>query len=190
MNDTDHLTTEELEAGLASIYHSPQDGGTLELIVRRPQVEQRETLQGAELTREEGLVGDNWKALSSSRMPDGSPHPEMQVTLMNSRVISLLARNRERWNLAGDQLYVDLDLSAGNLPPGTRLEIGSAVVEITAQPHTGCKKFAARFGLEALAFISAPPRKDLRLRGIYARVVQPGRIHTGDIVKKVIERGD
>jgi MOSC domain-containing protein YiiM len=102
---------------------------------------------------------------------------------MNSRVIALLAGDKERWPLAGDQLYVDLDLSVDNLPPGTRLNFGSAVVEVSDRPHTGCKKFAARFGLDALQFVNSPQGKQLRLRGLHARVVQPGVIRVGDIVE-------
>jgi hypothetical protein len=183
--DGEHLTMEELEAGLDLIRQSPKDSGVLELIVRRPRVDEREILADAALDLQAGLVGDTWKSRGSRRTSDGSPHPDMQLTLMNSRVISLLAQERERWCLAGDQLYVDLDLSAANLPPGTRLSIGTAVIEVTSQPHTGCQKFAARFGQDAFQFVNAPARKELRLRGLNARVIQAGAIKTGDAVKKI-----
>jgi hypothetical protein len=179
-----HLTMAELEAGLAHIRQSPQDSGVLQLIVRRPKTETREILQAAELNQTEGLAGDNWRSRGSTRMPDGSAHPDMQLTVMNARVIALLAQQPERWPLAGDQLYIDLDLSLTNTPPGTRLAIGSAVIEFTPQPHTGCKKFAARFGLEALEFISSPVGKQLQMRGLNARVVQPGVIRVGDVARK------
>jgi hypothetical protein len=133
----------------------------------------------------DGLVGDSWKVRSSTRTADGTPHPDMQLNLMNSRVVALVSRDKGRWLLAGDQLYVDLDLSEANLPPGTRLAIGSAVIEVTAQPHTGCAKFLERFGLDALTFISSRERRDLHLRGINARVVRPGVLRVGDVVSKL-----
>ena len=181
-----HVTMAELEAGLENIRQSPTDAGVLELIVRRPQVEAREVLEEGELHLVEGLVGDNWKTRGSSQTVDGSAHPDMQLNIMNARVIALLAPQKERWALAGDQLYMDLDLSAENVPPGTRLSLGEAVIEVTDQPHTGCKKFAARFGLDALKFISSPIGKQLQLRGINAKVIRSGAIRIGDTVKKVI----
>jgi hypothetical protein len=185
MHNVIHRTGDELEAGLAAIRRSPQDCGTLHMIVRRPQVEQREVLATGELDLREGLIGDSWSFRGSSGTPDGSANPEAQLNLMNSRVIDLVARTKDRWPLAGDQLYVDLDLSGENLPPGTRLAIGSAVIEVTAEPHTGCRKFKARFGLEALKFVNSPVGKELHLRGICAKVVRPGQIRLGDVVKKV-----
>jgi hypothetical protein len=185
MIDLMPVTMTELEAGLDTIRQSPKDAGVLELIARRPQVGEREVLEEGRLDLLEGLVGDNWRARGSSRTADGSAHPDMQLNIMNARVIALVAREKERWQLAGDQLFVDLDLSAENLPPGTRLALGSAVLAVTDQPHTGCKKFMARFGLEALEFISSPVGKQLNLRGINARVVQPGAIRVGDVMKKL-----
>lgn len=180
-----HLTMAELEAGLEKIRQSPTDAGVLKLIVRRPQIEAREVLEAGELDLVEGLVGDNWKTRGSSQTADGSAHPDMQLNIMNARVIGLVAQKKARWALAGDQLYMDLDLSAENVPPGTRLSLGEAVIEVTDQPHTGCKKFAARFGLEALEFISSPIGKQLQLRGINAKVIRSGAIRIGDTVKKV-----
>jgi hypothetical protein len=184
MTDVKHLTTEELEAGLEKVRQSPQDHGVLELIVRRPRVGAREVLDEGQLDLREGLVGDNWGTRGSTRMPDGSSHPDMQLNIMNSRVVALVAQDRARWHLAGDQLFIDLDLSADNLPPGTRLAIGSAVLEVTAQPHTGCQKFVARFGLEAMQFVNSPLGKRLHLRGINAKVVQAGVVRVGDVARK------
>ncbi|MBV9470083.1 MAG: MOSC domain-containing protein [Abitibacteriaceae bacterium] len=180
-----HLTTAELEAGLDIIRQSPKDDGVLELIVRRPQPEEREVLVEGELDLEVGLVGDTWKTRGSSRTADGSSHPDMQLNIINSRAIALVAQDKERWQLAGDQLFIDLDLSDENLPPGTQLALGSAVIEVTDQPHTGCKKFMARFGVDALKFVNSPVGKQLHLRGINAKVVQPGVIRVGDRVRKL-----
>ncbi len=180
-----HLTMAELEGGLDAIRQSPKDEGVLELIVRRPQVGEREELAAGELDQLAGLVGDSWKTRGSSRTTDGTSHPEMQLNIMNSRVIALVAQHRERWSLAGDQLFVDLDLSAQNLPPGTRLALGSAVIEVTPQPHTGCKKFVSRFGLEAMKFVNSAVGRELHLRGINAKVVQPGIIRVGEMARKI-----
>ena len=166
-----------LEAGLDEIRRSPLDEGTVELIVRRPADNERETLAEALLDTSAGLVGDVWL--------DEDGDPARQVTVMNARVVALLARSRDRWPLAGDQLYVDLDLSARNLPPGARVQVGSAVLELTGQPHRGCKKFAARFGLDALRFVNSDLGYALNLRGINAKVVRSGRIRVGDIAQKL-----
>jgi hypothetical protein len=183
--DVKHLTTEELEAGLGHVLLSPKDEGVLELIVRRPRVDEREVLEEGRLDLAEGLVGDSWRERGSSRTPDGSAHPGMQLNVMNSRVLALVAQGRERWRLAGDQLIMDMDLSDENLPPGTRLALGSAVIEVTELPHTGCKKFLARFGLDAMKFVNSPAGRRLRLRGMNAKVVRPGVIRPGDVVRKI-----
>jgi hypothetical protein len=179
------LTLVELEAGLDEIRQSPRDGGRLDLIVRRPAIGMREIIEEGHLDVSEGLVGDTWRSRSSSRTPDQSPHPDMQLNIMNSRVVALLAQQKDRWALAGDQLFMDFDLSAANLPPGTRLALGSAVIEVTAQPHTGCQKFVARFGLDAMKFVNSPTGSALRLRGLNAKVVQAGVIRVGDPATKL-----
>ena len=180
-----HLTMEELEAGLDDIRRSPKDEGALELIVRRPSVGERESLTEGELDVAQGLVGDTWRTRGSRRSKDGLAHPEMQINVMNSRVIALVAQARERWHLAGDQLFVDLDLSGENLAPGTRLAVGSAVIEVTPEPHTGCEKFVSRFGVDAMKFVNSPLGRQLNLRGINAKVVQPGVIRVRDLAKKL-----
>jgi len=185
MLDTIHLSIEELEAGLDHIRQSPKDNGTLKMIVRRPDIEKREVIQEGELNIELGLVGDNWKVLGNPHTPDGSSKIEAQITLMNARAVNLLAQSEDRWSLAGDQLYVDMELSDENLPAGTRLAIGTVVLEVTAEPHTGCKKFAARYGTDATRFVNSNEGKRLHLRGIYARVVEAGTIRVGDVVRKV-----
>ena len=185
MTQVKHLTKSELEAGLNQIRQSPKADGVLHMIVRRPATDQREVLDEGELDLVEGLVGDNWRIRGSKSTEDGSAHPEMQLNIMNSRVIALLAQDEARWKLAGDQLFIDMDLSAENLPPGTRLALGSAVIEVTPIPHTGCQKFVARFGADAAKFVNSPVGRELRLRGINARVVQSGLIRRGDVVKKL-----
>ena len=180
----EHSTLEELEAGLEEIRQSPQDEGVLRLIVRRPQTGAREVLEEGELHLTEGLVGDNWSTRRSSPAPGGAPDPEMQLNVVNARVIALVAREESRWGLAGDQLFIDLDLSAENLPSGTQLAVGSAVIEVTARPHAGCHKFAQSFGVDAMKFVNSPLGRQFRLRGINAKVVRRGVIRVGDSVKK------
>jgi hypothetical protein len=180
-----HLTMEQLEAGLDHIRQSPKDEGLVELIARRPTVETREALEEAELSPVDGLIGDSWNVRGSARTPDGSPHPEMQINIMNSRAVALVAQARERWSLAGDQIFIDMDLSKANLPAGSRISIGSAILEVTEPPHTGCHKFVARFGFDAMKFVNSKVGKELCLRGINAKVVQAGTIRVGQVAKKL-----
>lgn len=173
-------TLAELQAGLEPIRQSPVDEGRVELIVRRPRTDEREVLEAGELDPAQGLVGDAW--IKGVR---GRPaNLDAQLTLMNSRAARLIAGEPERWPLAGDQLFVDLDLSGDNLPPGTRLTIGEAELEITPEPHTGCKKFSARFGPDALKFVNMPEGRALNLRGIYAKVIRGGTIRRGDTLTR------
>ncbi|MCU0270234.1 MAG: hypothetical protein MUF83_16515 [Acidimicrobiales bacterium] len=181
-----HLSYDELQAGLPEIRRSPRDEGRLELIALRPAVDQREVVEEGRLDVVHGLVGDTWAERGSRKTPDGRAEPDRQLTLMNSRAVHLLAGERSRWALAGDQLYVDLDLSDANLPTGTRLRIGSAVVEVTAAPHTGCAKFAARYGADARRFVNSDAGNELRLRGINARVVETGTVRVGDTIRRVV----
>ena len=181
----EHRTADELTAALDEIRRSPSTAGTVDLIVRRPAEDEREVLDACALDLEEGLVGDAWRARGSSRMPDGSANPDAQLTLMNARAAEVITGSSDRWPLAGDQLYVDLDLSIDNLPAGTQLAVGDAVVEVTPEPHTGCAKFSARFGTEALKFVNKPPGRELRLRGVNARVVTPGTVRAGDAIAKL-----
>jgi MOSC domain-containing protein YiiM len=174
-----------LEESLDHIREAPADNGTLELIARRPAVDEREVVTEAWLDVNNGLEGDTWRARGSSRTPDGGPSSDAQLTLMNARTAAAIAGDRERWALAGDQLFVDLDLSHANLPAGSRVQIGSAVIEFTEAPHTGCAKFSSRFGVDALKFVNSQPWRHLRLRGANCRVVVSGTIRTGDVIRKV-----
>ncbi len=181
----EHRSAAEFEAGLEEIRKSPTAEGALELIVRREDVGLREVLDEAALDLADGLVGDSWKRRGSRSTPDGSADPEAQLTLMNARAAALIAVDRDRWALAGDQLYVDLDLSVDNLPPGTQLAIGAAVLEVSTEPHTGCAKFSTRFGSAAIRFVNSPTGRALRLRGMNAKVVVPGTVRTGDRIRRL-----
>jgi len=179
------LSTAELEQGLDKLLQSPKDSGVLKLIVKRPEVDQRESVGAGHLDVEQGLVGDNWLQRGNRHTPDGSADPEMQLNIMNARVVALVATDPDRRELAGDQLYLDMDLSGENLPAGTQLGIGDAVIEVTEPPHTGCKKFAARFGVDAMVFVNSGPGKTLNFRGINAKVIQSGDIKVGDVARKL-----
>ena len=184
-----HLTRTELDAGLESIRSAPRDAGELLMIVRRPAIGEREILDVGHLDVVDGLLGDTWKSRPSSRMPNGVPHPDMQINIMGARAIALIAGDKARWALAGDQLFLDMDLAGENLPPGTRLEIGTALLEVTGEPHTGCGKFVERFGVDAVKFVNSPVGRALCLRGINARVVRNGVVRVGDRAKKSQESG-
>lgn len=178
------LSADELEAGLPEVLRSPKGTGTVELIACRPEEGERLVLDEAQLDLQQGVVGDMWHRRPSKRTADGGPNPLAQVTLMNARAADLVAGgDRTRWALAGDQLYVDLDLSEASLPAGSRLAVGTAVLEVTPEPHTGCAKFRARFGGAAVKFVNGGEHRRLRLRGVNARVVEPGVVRPGDAIR-------
>lgn len=174
-----HLSRDELEAGMSSISLSPQDGGTIEMLVVRPSEDERLTPPSVEISAARGVHGDHW---SLGRYRE---YPDTQVAIINSRLLDLVSGGRDRWALAGDNIVADLDLGQLNLTPGQKLEMGSAVVEITDTPHEGCSKFAGRFGAQALRFVNVGQGKEMRLRGIYARVVQDGIVSVGDRINKL-----
>jgi MOSC domain-containing protein YiiM len=179
MMDMKHLTLDELSLGLDHILASPQDGVRVEMLIVRPENDERVTPDSVELSAELGVHGDHW---STGEYRD---EPDIQVAIMNSRVLDLVAGSRDRWPLAGDNIIIDLDLSQENLVPAQKLQAGSAILEITEIPHEGCKKFSTRFGADALRFVNLGRAKELRLRGIYARVVEPGTISVGDRLSKL-----
>lgn len=180
-----HLSMTEIETSLAEQGSSPADNGTVEMIVCRPDRGERLVLEQAEFNLIDGLVGDSWKMRSSRDMPDGGPNPDAQIAIMNSRTIHALTQDRSVWPLAGDQLFLDLDLSADNLPPGQRLAIGSVILEVTALPHTGCGKFNEHFGSNATKLVNSREGRAARRRGINTRIVQAGTIRVGDVVRKI-----
>ena len=177
----------ELEDGLGAVREAPGDTGTLKLIVARPEEEEREILESGELAKGSGLIRDMWARRPSSSTADGGPNPEAEVTVMGARAAALVAGSGDAasWAPAGDQLYVDLDLSRENLPPGSRIGVGEAVLEVSAEPHLGCGKFSRRFGVDALKFVNSREGRELRLRGVNTRVVEPGTVAVGDPVRKL-----
>jgi hypothetical protein len=179
-----HLSDSELEQGLPDVVASPQDVGRLEAIVVRPSPDERRHLTTATLTPEGGIDGDRWVTDSFFHLDNGQPDPRNQVSLMNARLLGLIAGHDEAMCLAGDNLIVDLDLSEKNLPTGTRLAIGQVVLEISKLSHTGCAKFSKRYGQEARLFVNTPRGKQLHLRGRYARIIVGGTIAVGDTVRK------
>jgi MOSC domain-containing protein YiiM len=180
----EHLSRERLEAGLGRIREAPQDGGRLVLIVRRPSVGQRELPAEVMLHQDSGLDGDNWLVRGSTSTPDGSAHPNRQITVMNARVAELVASGIERMPLCGDQLFVDMDLSVDNLPAGSMLAVGQVVLRVSEEPHLGCAKFVERFGGEAMRFVNSRLGRTLRLRGMNTRIVVPGLVRVGDLAAK------
>jgi len=183
--ETTQTSLAELESNLEHIKSAPKNQGSVELIVCRPSTGKRRELEQGELCPQRGLVGDNWLTRGDYKRPGGQAHPDMQLNLMNARAISAIARDKRHWKLAGDQFFVDMDLSPTNLPAGTRLQIGSALIEVTAEPHLGCKKFLARFGKDAAMFVNSKIGKSLNLRGINASVIEPGVVKPGDAVLKL-----
>lgn len=181
---SNHVPIEDLENALDDIIQSPAVEGVVELIVCRPAVGERTQLESADLDLDLGLVGDNWKHRGYDKSKGSSANLDVQLNLMNSRTIRVIAKDQHRWQLAGDQFFVDFDLTPDNVPPGTQLELGSAVIEVTAEPHLGCKKFAERFGMDAAKFVNSNIGKSLNLRGVNAKVISPGSVKTGDSIKK------
>lgn len=180
-----HRTTAELDAELDYIRDAPADDGELMLIVARPTEDERLVITEGELDLDVGLVSDDWLTRGNSMTEDGNADPLAQLTIMNSRVLESIVGPIDGWAAAGDQLYVDFDLGRDNISPGTRLAIGSTVVEVTDKPHRGCAKFTRRFGLDAFRWVNSELGMNLKLRGINAVVVEPGTIRTGDRLKKV-----
>ncbi|MDX2159607.1 MAG: hypothetical protein SFW09_24135 [Hyphomicrobiaceae bacterium] len=180
-----HLSLDELHAGLPAILASPRDEGFVRGIVVRPGKGERLEVEAAEMSYALGVHGDHWSRGCWKSTDDGKPHPDVQICIMNARCIDLIAEERTNWAPAGDNLFIDMDLSPANLPPGSRIGLGSVVLEITDTPHNGCAQFIERYGRDACVFVNTGEGKRLRLRGIYGRVVQDGRVSVGDTVRKL-----
>jgi MOSC domain-containing protein YiiM len=185
MTDTSHRTETEILEGLEEVKSSPPDKGVLEAIVIRPGSDERLSLQQCRLSFEGGTEGDAWAKGCWLKLPDGRPHPDVQICIMNSRMINLLAGEKHRWELAGDNLFVDLDLSRDNLHTGQQLRLGECTIQITEQSHNGCSKFSQRFGPAAVKIVNSSTGKHLRLRGVYARVIEAGEVRVGDVITKL-----
>ena len=181
--ERDAVPDRDFTAATEAVLASPCCEAAVSLIVRRPARDQREVLTEARLDPGEGLVGDDWLARGSKLTPDGSADPLSQLTIINTRVLEAIEPDRSRWPLSGGQLYAELDLSSANLPVGARLRVGEALVEVTERPHTGCAKYAARFGLDALRWISTPTGRAARMRGAYVRVLEGGTVRLGDSIR-------
>ena len=175
----------ELQAALADVLAAPRDGGTVDLIVVRPEKGQRQTPDSVALSLIGGVAGDHWAKGCWRTLDDGSPHPDVQICLMNSRMIRAIAGGPENWAPAGDNLFIDMDLSPANCPPGTRLALGSVEMVVTEEPHNGCQNFIDRYGRDACVFVNTGQGSELRLRGIYARVTRDGTVSVGDTVRKI-----
>jgi hypothetical protein len=162
---------------------SPRDAGVVHGIVARPDRDRRIVVGEAVLDETQGMVGDDWLTRGSSSTPDGRANPESQLTIMSTRVLAAIEPDESRWALAGDQLLVDFDLSSEHLPAGTHLLVGDTELVISEKAHTGCAKFSGRFGSDALRWINSPEGRDLRYRGVNARVVRGGMVRVGDSIR-------
>ena len=180
-----HLAHARLEAGLPHILGAPKDQGLLRGIVVRPAKGERREPETCLLSLAGGAEGDHWAKGCWKTTPEGKPDPDVQICIMPARAIELIAGERANWAPAGDNLFIDMDLTPDNLPPGSRIGLGAAELEITAVPHNGCDSFIARYGRDACVFVNTGEGKRNRLRGIYARVVRDGVVSAGDSVRKL-----
>ncbi len=180
-----HLDKQELAAGLPEILKSPKDRGPIESITVRPASEQRRTVNSVAISLAGGVEGDHWAQGCWKSTDAGKPHPDVQICMMNSRCIDLIAGDKDNWAPAGDNLFIDMDLTPENLPPGTRIAMGTAILEITDTAHKGCAKFIERYGRDACVFVNVGDGDRYKLRGIYGRVVQDGVLSVGDLATKV-----
>ncbi len=178
-----HLSHDEIEECIVKVFASPKDEGAVEAIFIRPKMNERKSLQEAQLSPEKGVEGDRWVNLCWVKLKDGSSDPRAQVSLFNSRLMRLIAPDKKFWALSGDNFIVDFDLSAFH--PGQKINLGEAVIEVSDLPHTGCKKFAARYGAAVKNYLDSPKGQNLNLRGVYARILKAGKVSVGDTLNRI-----
>jgi hypothetical protein len=179
------ITAAELEAALPSVLAAPGGAGLVRLLCTRPQPNARAFPEVLTLSRGKGATGDYHPARPWLRLPDGSPDPRIEVSIMPWRVLDLVWRERDRVAHPGDNIAVDMTLAEADLPAGTRLAAGTAILRVSDVPNDGCAKWKVRYGKAAHDWITTPDHLRLRLRGLYAAIEQDGEVRIGDTLRRL-----